>query len=187
MAQLPLLASASMVVIAALSRLLPHPANFSPVGAMALFGGVVLAAPVAAYGVPIAAMLLSDLLLEVVTGQGLHGGMVVVYSCLLATTWLGRRLGARPGTGAIAAASVLAAMGFFVVTNLAVWAFEGIYPLEARGLQACFLAAVPFFGNTLAGQLVFGGVLFGGHRLLARWMGAAVTKPLATLAAPPRS
>jgi hypothetical protein len=73
----------------------------------------------------------------------------------------------RVGTAAIAS-SVL----FFVITNLGMWLFSGFYPRTLAGLEACYIAAIPFFQNTVAGDLVYSAVLFGGFALLERWVPA---------------
>ena len=165
---LRLVIASSFVAVAALSRLFPHPPNFTPVGAIALFGGAVFTARVAGYLVPLVAMLLADGLLELRDGSGWHVLAPIVYGCFVATTWLGRRLGARAGTGAIAATSLGAVTMFFLVTNFAVWLQGDLYPRDGAGLLACFIGAVPFLGWSLLAQGVFGLLLFGGHRALVQ-------------------
>jgi hypothetical protein len=68
----------------------------------------------------------------------------------------------------VAAAAIASSLTFFLVTNLGVWALGGMYPLTARGLAACYAAAIPFFQNTLAGDLFYSGLLFGGFALIER-------------------
>ena len=72
--------------------------------------------------------------------------------------WIGKRISAGTVIGGTLAASVL----FFCLTNFAVWMQGGLYPLTFEGLIACYVAAIPFFGNTLLGNFVFSGLLFGG-------------------------
>ncbi len=151
-----------LIVLAALSRLIPHPPNFAPIAAIALFGGAVFADRRLAYAVPAVAMLLSDLLL------GFHDQMLLVYACIAAVVWLGTRLGYQRGALPVLAATLGGSVLFFVVTNLGVWAFDGLYPLTAGGLVACYVAAIPFFHNSLAANLLYAGLLFGGLALMQR-------------------
>lgn len=153
---------AGLILGAALLRLLPHPPNFTPLGAIALFAGARFARRSLALVIPLAAMLLSDGLLELTTGWGFHGGMPVVYATLALIVTFGflvRRAGIRPlsvGLGACGAATV-----FFIITNFFVWLGSGMYPLTLAGLVSCYVAAIPFFGNTLAGDLFYSAALFG--------------------------
>ena len=153
-----------LIVAAALSRLLPHPPNFSPVEATALFAGAYFADRRLAMAVPLLAMLLSDLVL------GFHSGVVVVYGCMILIAWFGAGLAVKRNPARIAAYALGSAVFFFVVTNFFVWATSGMYPLSFEGFVACYAAAVPFFQNTLAGVAVYSVVLFGGFALLERSM-----------------
>lgn len=152
----------ALTVAVALSRMLPHPPNFSPVEAVALFGGAVFASRHVAILVPLAAMLLSDAFI------GFHSGMWLVYACMAVIALGGTLLRGRIGVLRVAGFGFVAALFFFVVTNFAVWASSGMYPMTASGLVACYVAAIPFFANSLAGVLVYSLILFGAHALLAR-------------------
>ncbi len=151
-----------MIVAAAAFRILPHPPNFSPIAALALFGGAQFADKRAAFLVPLAAMFLSDLVL------GLHALMPVIYGCFALVVCLGMLLREQRSPLRIVALALSASALFFTVTNFAVWAFSGMYPETGAGLGACFAAALPFLQNTLAGDLCFTAVLFGGMAL-AEW------------------
>jgi hypothetical protein len=148
-----------LIVAAALSRLIPHPWNFSPIEATALFAGAYFVDRRLALLVPIAAMLLSDLFL------GFHGGMPVVYGAIALMAWFGRGLSKRRSPVRIAAFGLASAVFFFVVTNLFVWLGSGMYPLTAEGFVTCFTLALPFFQNQLAGVAFYSVVLFGGFAL----------------------
>ncbi len=150
-----------MVLLAALSRLLPHPWNFSPLEAMALFAGARIGQRLLALLVPLAALLVSDLLL------GFYADIWVVYGCFAAMALAGRGL-RRAGPGRIAAYGLASALGFFLITNFAVWAISDLYPNTAAGLAASYGAALPFFKNQLAGVACYLVLLFGGHALLLR-------------------
>lgn len=148
------------IFLAAMSRLAPHPPNFTPVGAMALFGGAYLGRRALAFAAPLAALFLSDLIL------GFHGGMVFVYGSVAMIVLLGWVVARRITPLRVAAASLAGSILFFAVTNFGVWLSSGMYPLSLAGLAACYVAAIPFFQNTLAGDLVFAALLFGGFALL---------------------
>lgn len=152
----------ALTVAVALSRLLPHPPNFSPVEAVALFGGAVFASRYVALLVPLAAMLLSDAFL------GFHSGMWLIYGCMAVIALAGTFMRGRITALRVLGSGIGAAVFFFVVTNFAVWAGSGMYALSFDGLLTCYVAAIPFFANSLAGVLVYSLVLFGAHALLTR-------------------
>lgn len=147
----------AVVIVAAFARLIPHPPNVSSVGALALFGGAFFPRKCAAFLVPLAAMLLSDLVL------GLHTLVPVVYGCIALNVLLGRWLRSRCRLAPIALAATVGAVQFFVITNFACWVFY--YPHTLEGLCACYIAAIPFFQNTLIGDAVFTTAFFGGVAL----------------------
>jgi hypothetical protein len=157
-----------IVAVTALMRLVPHPPNLTPVGGMALFAGAHFASRRLAIGVPLAAMFLSDLSLELLGRRGMHSGIPVVYGCFVAATLLGWTLRHRRRGVAVFGMALASATLFFAVTNFWVWAAGTLYPKSLTGLGACFVAALPFFGNTLAGDLLTTGILFGGMALAER-------------------
>ncbi len=136
---------AGMILAAALARLVPHPPNVTPIGAMALFGGACFVNRKMAYLLPLAAMLLSDLVLGY-TRFGLWSLLAiqpVVYACLLATAAIGHYIADRRSVWQVAGGALAGSLLFFVVTNLATWAGGRLYPLTASGLAACYTAAHP--------------------------------------------
>lgn len=168
MYQIRFIVLAGIILAAAASRLIPHPPNFAPIGAMALFGGACFVSQRMAFLVPLAAMLLSDLAIGLLSGDlslGFHRLIPVVYGSFALIVclgfWLRRHRNATQITGAALAGSVL----FFVLTNLGVWALGSRYPKSWEGLVACYVAAIPFFHNTLLGDAVYSTVLFGGLAL----------------------
>jgi len=166
----------SMVLLAALARLLPHPPNFTPVAAMALFGAAHFRSRWIAFLVPLTAMLLSDLALEVTTrlgllggwmaqGRGFHNGMWVVYGTIAVIAALGLVLRTRKSVPAIAGCVLAGSVIFYLVTNFAWWANYDLYPHTLAGLMLSYEAAIPFFHWTLLGDAFFAVVLFGGFAL----------------------
>ncbi len=160
------------ILAAAALRLVPHPPNFTPIGAMALFSGAYLGRRGAvALAAPLGALFLSDLVL------GFYRGMPTVYfsvALIVIIGWLAlRRVSPIRVGGAAIASSVL----FFVLTNFGMWLSSGFYPRTLAGLEACYIAAIPFFQNTVAGDLFYAAVLFGGFALLERTVPALRSRP----------
>jgi hypothetical protein len=149
-----------MIVFAALSRLIPHPPNFSPIEAMALFGGAYFAQRSWALIVPLVAMALSDLII------GLHDGVWVIYACMATISVMGFALRKKISVVRVGLFGLAGATLFFVVTNFMVWIGSGMYAQTVQGLIQCYVAAIPFFANQLAGVAVYSTLLFGGYALL---------------------
>ena len=157
-----LLVLLSAILVAALLRLVPHPPNFTPIGAMALFSGAYLGRRWLAFAAPLGALLLSDMIL------GFYPGVAFVYAATALAVLVGWTLTKRRSVAGVASAAVASAILFFALTNVGMWLFSGFYPVTQAGLVACFAAAIPFFQNSLAGDLVFSALLFGGWALAER-------------------
>jgi hypothetical protein len=145
-------------------RLLPHPANFAPITAIAIFGGAVLPRRLGVW-VPLAAMMISDLVI------GFYDVMPVTWLCFAliaagSSYWLQKRTLMR-GVAMTLAASLF----FFVVTNFAVWVGSGMYPHGWAGLVDCYAMALPFFRATLASDLMYTAGLFGLYAAASRLVG----------------
>lgn len=151
-----------IVLAAALFRVLPHPANVTPIAAMALFAGAHLEDRRLAWLVPFAALLVSDLVL------GLHQTLPFVYLAFGLTVLIGTWLGTRRRAGAILGASLMSSTLFYLVTNFGAWLAHDMYPRTADGLMAAYAAGVPFFRNGLFGDLFFTALFFGGFYLAQR-------------------
>jgi hypothetical protein len=189
----------TMIVLAAALRLAPHPWNFTPVGAIALFAGAMVRDRCGAFLFPLLAMFASDAII------GFNKLSPLVYASFLISVLIGRALiGPRFGLTAQASASprakpesepdadprvqkyalpriggatFLGALQFFVITNFGVWAFLNSYPRTGASLLTCYIAGVPLFWNTLAGDAVYATLLFGGFFLAERF--AARLRPSA--------
>ena len=162
----------SLTALGAIARLLPHPPNFAPVGAMSLYGGARLAGW-QAYLVPLALMAITDPILSVFYGVPVFSRFqLFVYASFLVSVWLGRRLQATENISRIAAFSVMNSIQFFLITNFGSWLWFQGYPRSAAGLSACYVAAIPFFGWTLASDLAYTALLFGLHAWLTRTVAA---------------
>jgi len=150
------------ILAAATLRLVPHPPNFSPIDAMGLFGAAYLGRRWPALAAPLGALLLSDLAL------GFYSGMWVQYLAVALVVMLGWLVLCRVSLPRVIGAAVASAVLFFVVTNFGTWAISGMYPHTLAGLASCYMAAIPFFQNTLGGDLFYSALLFGGLALLER-------------------
>ena len=169
---------AALIFVAALSRLLPHPPNFSPVEAIALSGGAFFASRAWALAVPLLAMLVSDLVLGALVGGGYAmylGGISfwTVYACIALSTVLGFGLRGKATAPRVLGYGLAGSVLFFVVTNFGAWlGSAAFYPQNAAGLAAAYVAGIPFFKWTIAGTLAYSAFLFGGFALLRRRMPA---------------
>jgi hypothetical protein len=158
----------SLTVLGAVARLLPHPPNFAPVGATSLFAGARLPRW-QAYLIPMALMAVTDPILASFYGvQAFTKYSIFVYASFLVSVWLGRRLCNTESIPRIAAITVLNSIQFFLITNFGSWLWFQGYPRTAAGLASCYVAAIPFFGWTLASDILYTGVLFGLYAWLSR-------------------
>ena len=162
-----------IVLLAAFSRLIPHPLNFAPVGAMALFGVAYFNQRVFAFLFPILAMFLSDLVLNNVVFAGqfegftlLYPGAVWTYASFVLIGLVGLLLLKKVKPLNLLAASISASVLFFLVSNFGFWSTGLLYPMSFEGLMACYTAGLPFFKNTLLGDLFYTAVLFGAFELI---------------------
>lgn len=153
----------ALTVFGGILRLLPHPWNFAPAGAMSLFAGSRLKGW-QAYLVPLALMAATDPLRVAIWNPGYpvwDERTPFIYGSLLISVWIGRRWVQNPSVSRVGLAASAGSLQFFLITNTATWLMSGWYPLTATGLAACYVAAIPFFGNTLGSDLLYSGVLFG--------------------------
>lgn len=152
----------SIILAAAAFRLLHVVPNVSPIAAMALFAGAQFADRRMAFMVPLAAMLISDLVL------GLHATLPFVYAAFALTVLMGLLLRGRSSPLAVLGTATAASLLFFLLSNLGVWLTMDMYPPTAEGLAQAYAAGLPFYRNTLAGDLLFTGLLFGGFAVAQR-------------------
>lgn len=146
-----------MVVLCVVFRIVPHPPNFAPAGATAVFAGRTMR-PWLAMVLVAAAMFLGDVLLAGVHGYPLVSAVTpFVYSGFFIQVGLGHRW--RPKKGGSIAAAGVGATAFFILSNFGVWLAGALYPHTLPGVVACYIAALPFYGATLAGDLVWTVVL----------------------------
>ncbi len=156
---------ASIIVAGALMRLIPHWPNFTPIAAMALFGGAYIGKKALAFIIPLAAMFLSDLVL------GFHADMLAVYIAFTATVLIGFAISKKVSFGSVVLGSLSASVLFFLITNFSAWLSIPFYTKDFAGLITAYTAGLAFFNNgsmgisfflnDVVGTLFFSGVFFG--------------------------
>lgn len=159
-----------LIILVVATRLLPHPMNFAPIGALGLFSGAYVMDR-RAWLIPLAALFISDFFIGFYTPVV----MLSVYVSFALSAVLGRyalsskRTVLRIGGSAVASATIL-----FVLSNFTLWTTGLYYPLTMEGLTMCFIRAIPFYGNTLAGDLFYAAVLFGSYEGVKHWLDRGV-------------
>lgn len=165
--------AAVLILFAAFSRLMPHPMNFAPIAAIALFAAVYMDKKYA-FILPIAAMLLSDIFI------GFYAGIEWVYGAFTLVAfiglWLKKRVENKNGgakAGYIFGATLFSSIVFFIVTNLGVWVSGMYYEMNLKGLIECYTMAIPFFRNSLGGDLFYAAAMFGVYELVTKLAGTS--------------
>jgi hypothetical protein len=161
----------SLTVLGAAARLLPHAPNFAPVGGMSLYAGARLRGW-QAFALPLVLMAVTDPLLG-----GYSVATPFVYLSFMISVWIGRRLQSTESPWRIGGACLACSAQFFLISNFATWVLGSWYAHTWAGLALCFTQAIPFFGRTLAGDLVYAGVFFGLHAWLSRAVRSAERIP----------
>lgn len=161
-----------LTIAIAATRFLPHPPNFACLGALGLFAGCYFAGR-KAYLVPAAALLISDVVAHLIgiPGMGFYNPLVMAatYMALTLSVPMGQLVRSRASSSGVnwqrlPLAALAASTVFFVISNIGVW-LGPWYPSTFEGLVACFTNAIPFYGYTVAGDLVFTAVMFGTYEL----------------------
>jgi hypothetical protein len=153
-----------MIVLVAALRTVPHPWNFTPIGAMALFAGALVRDRRIAFAFPLLTLVASDIFI------GFNILEPLVYVSFLVNVLIGLWLKRKRTPVRIGAATLAGAMQFFLFTNFGVWLFLNSYPKTAAGLLTCYAVGLPLFWNTLAGDALFATLLFGGYALAEHYI-----------------
>ncbi len=154
-----------LIAVAAISRLFPHPENFSPIAAMALFAGAFIPGKKNAMWIPLVALLLSDILLQVFNNTGFYRDMFFVYGSFAAVVLIGKMIKDAASPGRVIMASLAASALFFLVTNFGTWLMYDIYSHDLPGLIKAYAAGIPFLRGTVLGDLFYSTILFGSFAL----------------------
>jgi len=150
-----------LILFAAFSRLIPHPANFAPIAAIALFSGAYFDKKYM-FIIPIAAMLLSDIFI------GFHSTMPWVYGSFILIGIAGIWLKSHKKVGYIIGTTLVSSILFFIITNFGIWT-AGYYSYTFNGLIECYTMAIPFFRNSLAGDFIYVTAMFGIYELVIKY------------------
>ncbi len=149
------------IVLAVILRLVPHIPNVAPIAGMALFGGAYLNKKYAIL-VPLAAMALSDIFL------GFNASSPMVYASFVIIGLIGLWVRKHKQVGTVIGASLLSSTIFYLLTNFNFWYATPLYPKTFSGMLEAYVMALPFFRNTIAGDLFYTGVLFGSYEFISR-------------------
>lgn len=154
------------IIVGTLGRLIPHPANVTPMATLALFSGSKLAKKIAVLVIA-ATMLASDALLAHLNHYPIFSlWSLFTYSGFLGITLLGTKLNQNSSQTKILSFVLAASLGFWLWTNFGVWLTSGLYAKSLIGISTCYIAALPFLRNELLGSLAWQMIIFGGYRLL---------------------
>ena len=153
------------ILFGALLRVIPHPANFAPIGAIALFGGVYLPAKggsafggkATALAMPLAAMFVSDIFIGFDSIQS----RAMVYGSFLLIGLIGVWIGNHKNIFTVVGGSLLGSTLFYLITNCVIFYSTKMYPHTWAGQITSYINALPFFGNTVLGDLFYVAILFG--------------------------
>ncbi|MCP9292407.1 DUF6580 family putative transport protein [Gracilimonas sediminicola] len=156
------------IIIAALSRIIPHPYNFAPIGSMSIFGAAYFTDKKFSFLVPLFAMFFSDLLVNNLLYANFYGGFTLftpgfywMYGAIALIVVAGIFILKKVNTTTVIAGSLSASVIFFLVTNFGVWLSNPMYPQGIEGLLMSYTAGIPFFHYTVIGDLFYSGVMFG--------------------------
>ena len=162
------------VLAAILLRLLPHPWNVTPLGAMFLFSGATFRSRKESLLVPLAALLLSDYAVIHFLYGGTFGWFSpYTWAGFLLVGLIGWTLRGNMPWARVLVASLAGSVTFFMVSNYGVWAGGKLYAPTLGGLVDCYVAALPFFRNSVFGDLAYAALMFGSYHLLLRRQAAA--------------
>ncbi|MFN8143196.1 MAG: DUF6580 family putative transport protein [Bacteroidia bacterium] len=152
-----------LIFIAAITRIIPHPFNFTAIGAIALFSGATFKDKRWAYILPFIAMIITD------TYIGFHFSILPVYACFALSVALGTLIKNKPNAFNVIGLSLISSTIFFLVTNLPIWyADMSLYPISWSGTMESYTMALPFFTNQIAGDLFYSGLFFGVYHILEK-------------------
>jgi len=146
-------------------RFIPHMPNFAPIGAIALFGALYLPRKYALI-LPISVMFLSDIFIGFYSWQV----MTSVYVGFILMGVIGLLVKKNKKFSTILGGTLLGSVLFFLLTNFSVWAFGTMYIHNFAGLMQSYYMALPFFRNSLAGNLFYVGILVGGFETIKYYL-----------------
>ena len=147
------------ILLGILTRIIPHPPNFTALGAIALFGGAFIYDKKIAFTMPVFIMILSDFILG-------YNISLSVYLSFLIMVFIGLYLQKKQNSLRIINAALIGSLVFFFITNFSVFLTSSLYPKSIIGLLECYTLAIPFFINTLAGNITYSLIMFYGYNAI---------------------
>ena len=160
------------IAIIFFGRVLPHPYNFTPLIAVTLLSSYALSNKLLVSSIPIFGFWLSDLFMNNIIYAGdykdftiFNSGMIWTYGAIVLVALLGNSFLDKISSGKVALASLSGSTIFYLISNFGVWAFSPMYAKTLVGLIQCYSLALPFYGTSLIGDLIYCGILFGSYQL----------------------
>jgi len=150
----------ALIAVAAVARIFTPIPNFTPIAAIALFGGAYFSRKSIAFLIPLAALAVTNFFLPVFDAFT----TIAVYSGFILAGVIGLWIGKKVSISRVIVGALASSVVFFIITNFASWLWLGgigFYPMTMEGLMACYTMALPFFRNEILGTLLYSGVLFG--------------------------
>jgi uncharacterized membrane protein len=152
--------AAVLIFLGFLGRILPHPSNFTPIVAIGLFSGFYFSLKFSKFLIPLLSMFLSDMII------GFYDGIWLNYISIIASIYIGTRIPVHKlKISFTLLAACASSLSFFVLSNFGVWLTSGMYPHTLEGLLECYVLAIPFYQNSLAGDCIYSLILFGMYQL----------------------
>jgi hypothetical protein len=164
---IPYVVIISLILVASFSRIIPHIPNFTPIGAIALFGGAYLKNKYHAFLIPIASLWLSDLVLNnfiysyYSNFTWFYPGFIWQYASFILIIIIGYLFLKKLNFKNVLVTTIGSSLLFFIITNFGVWISGTMYSLDLQGLIACYVMALPFYKGTLLGFITYAAFLFG--------------------------
>ena len=164
-----------LILIAAFARIIPHYPNFTPLCAIALFGGKYFDNKYIAYLFPLLALWFSDIIINNFILNNYFDGFTLFYSgfywqygSFILITLIGKKTLKNISFLRLLGISISSSLLFFIISNFGVWISSSFYSKDIFGLVACYVAAIPFYYGTLSGTIFYSFFLFGSYEFLSQ-------------------
>ncbi len=151
-----------IILVAVVSRFIPHPPNFTPILAICMFSGIMFQDKKLSFLIPIIMMVISDAFL------GFHNNLFWVYGTLLLIVGMGIYMQDKVKLPTVILGVTSSSIGFFLITNFGVWLGSISYPQTLSGLALCYTAGIPFLKNTILSNFLFSGIFFAVYSIVSR-------------------
>ncbi|MDP4001320.1 MAG: hypothetical protein Q8P83_03705 [bacterium] len=163
-----------IILLGAVLRVIPHPANFAPIAAIALFGGTYIKNKKLALALPLLAMVISDIFIGFDSIQM----RAVVYGSFILIGLVGFIIRKHKNLATIFGSTLLGSILFYLITNFAFFYSSSMYPHDFSGIVSSYINALPFFRNSLMGNFFYVSVFFGSYELVLLYKQYRISLPL---------